>query len=334
MTLRLVLTTSDSGAGHLKSIRRGDKVLALQHRLVRDPVPIAEDMSTFFSERRSLHQIDPAQFGSWVYNLEESAAKWFDEIPTWWSDCELVEFWADPTPNSQLILIQFLDWMSWQNFAVEKLRLVHAESKLGERKQDDRRSLNPTPVQVENRDLNLARLAWAAFRQPTPENWAKLLHDDLSSLPVLRPTVLRMLEELPAEDTGLGASELRILALAASGEVEVATILRAFGIHEEVPTLNYWETGKAIDLFAGAPMAAIVGLEDGPFDMELHDNKDRRERYMHSRLSLSRFGRALVERREDFARHGRINRWWGGTRLTNANCWRWHGAEQVLLTPR
>jgi hypothetical protein len=333
MTCRLVLTTSGSGAGHLKMIRRGDKVRALQHRLVRDPVPAAGDMSAFFAERQSLHQRNPAQFGTWQHFGDAATARWFEDFQMWWGDCKLIEFWVDPDPNSQLILVQFIDWVGQRNLTIDKLKLVHAESGLGERKQDDRRSLNPRLVQCETCHLNAARLTWAAFRHATPELWAQLLSDDLSALPFLRSTVLRMLEELPAEDTGLGASELRILTLVANGEVEADSIFRAFGSDKMAAMLNYWEVGKVIDLLSGAPTAAIVGLEDGPFDAELHDDEHRYKRYMRSRLSLSPFGQALVERREDFGRHGRIDRWWGGAKLTNENCWRWRSAEQVLLKP-
>jgi hypothetical protein len=48
--------------------------------------------------------------------------------------------------------------------------------------------------------------------------------------------------------------------------------------------------------------------------------------YKRSRLSLTDFGKAVVAHKEDFSRHNPIDRWWGGTHLTNDNLWRWNPA--------
>ena len=47
------------------------------------------------------------------------------------------------------------------------------------------------------------------------------------------------------------------------------------------------------------------------------------EAYRRSRLSLTEFGEAVLAHKEDFSRHNPIDRWWGGTHLTNDNLWRW-----------
>ena len=48
--------------------------------------------------------------------------------------------------------------------------------------------------------------------------------------------------------------------------------------------------------------------------------------YLRSRLSLTDFGKAVVAHKEDFSRHNPIDRWWGGTHLTNDRLWRWNPA--------
>jgi hypothetical protein len=57
---------------------------------------------------------------------------------------------------------------------------------------------------------------------------------------------------------------------------------------------------------------------------------DRNEAFLRSRLSLTEFGKAIVAHREDFSRHNPIDRWWGGTRLTNDRLWRW---DPILIAP-
>jgi hypothetical protein len=65
----------------------------------------------------------------------------------------------------------------------------------------------------------------------------------------------------------------------------------------------------------------------------MHDDKKRTERWRDSRLSLSAFGRALLEGEDDLARHVAIRHWWGGTLLTHECLWRWDGRSRSLVAP-
>jgi hypothetical protein len=71
-----------------------------------------------------------------------------------------------------------------------------------------------------------------------------------------------------------------------------------------------------------AQVPAITGLAEWPFTADMHDRRDRYERYKESRLSLTSLGKAILAGQEDFSRHNLLHRWWGGTELTNANLWR------------
>jgi hypothetical protein len=74
----------------------------------------------------------------------------------------------------------------------------------------------------------------------------------------------------------------------------------------------------------------VSGLAEWPFTLEMHDERERLERYKESRLSLTALGKAILAGTEDFSRHNPIDRWWDGTRLTNDRLWRW---DPVLLVP-
>jgi hypothetical protein len=75
----------------------------------------------------------------------------------------------------------------------------------------------------------------------------------------------------------------------------------------------------------------VSGLAEWPFTPEMHDLRHRRERYKASRLSLTALGRAILAQADDFSLHNPIDRWWGGTRLTNDRLWRWNS---MLMKPR
>ena len=70
----------------------------------------------------------------------------------------------------------------------------------------------------------------------------------------------------------------------------------------------------------------MAGLDD---ELRTLDGKTcgiAHQAYQRSRLSLTEFGKAIVAHEEDFSRHNPIDRWWGGTRLTNDRLWRWNPA--------
>ena len=87
---------------------------------------------------------------------------------------------------------------------------------------------------------------------------------------------------------------------------------------------GYWEAGALLEGLALAPRPAVAGLAEGPFTLEMHNEATRYARYKESRMSLTEFGRAVLAHEEDFSRYNAIDRWWGGTHLTNDNLWRWN----------
>ena len=60
-----------------------------------------------------------------------------------------------------------------------------------------------------------------AYRATTPEACFDLLSKDLSALPLLKPALINLLNELPSSSTGLGATEMRMLELIARGYFSV-----------------------------------------------------------------------------------------------------------------
>ncbi len=83
------------------------------------------------------------------------------------------------------------------------------------------------------------------------------------------------------------------------------------------------EYGNLLDGLAFGPTPAVVGLDEELRTMRRDNWRDREGAYKRSRLSLTEFGKAVVAHKEDFSRDNPIDRWWGGTHLTNDNLWRW-----------
>jgi hypothetical protein len=226
-----------------------------------------------------------------------------------------------------------LDYLRDHERVISKLALIQSDVVIGAHSPEELSTWKLPEVKIRNAHLELASRAWRAYRAPTPQGWFTLLSMDLSVLPQLQQTVVEMLEELPGRTSGLGATEMRILELVDPGGVRPNDVFPGDGHANQRRVFEYWEFGALLDGLVDCPNPAVSGLVDGPFTMEMHDDRERHRRYKESRLSLTSLGKAILEGSEDFSRHNPIDRWWGGTKLTNKNLWRWDQDNQVLVAP-
>jgi hypothetical protein len=244
---------------------------------------------------------------------------------------ETVELWFDTRPYAQLQLAWLLDhFRSYpETVARLKLRLLDFDM-VGIHPGQFEKLRLPTAVEVTERDLAPASAAWRAYGQPTPEACFDLLKTDLTRLPLLKPVLRDLLEELPAASTGLGATEMRMLELIASGYANVNPLFHLQSLRQ-TRIFNEIEHGYLLDGLAFGPRPAIAGLDEELRTIGLDNLGGRHTALLRSRLSLTDCGRAVVAYKEDFSRHNPIDRWWGGTHLTNDRLWRY---APVLTKPR
>lgn len=238
---------------------------------------------------------------------------------------------ADPEPNAQLTLIWLLDYLRHHAKTVSKLTLVQANVGIGGHPPEEIAGWRLPEVKILNDHLETASAAWRAYRAPTPQDWFDLLSRDLSVLPQLRQTVQELLEELPADVTALGATEMRMLELISAGHP--FDVFPGHKKRNQQRVFEYWEVGSLLDGLARSPAPAVSGLDEGPFTLDMHDDANRLARYRRSKLKLTTLGEAILARTEDFSRHNPIHRWWGGTELTNDRLWRWDAANRTLIAP-
>jgi hypothetical protein len=92
---------------------------------------------------------------------------------------------------------------------------------------------------------------------------------------------------------------------------------------------NEVEIGCLLEGLALNSRPAVAGVDD---EVRLlgKNTQPRLEAFRRNRVSLTEFGRAILARKEDFSRHNAIDRWWGGTHLTNDRLWRWNS---TLMKP-
>jgi hypothetical protein len=288
------------------------------------PLPSPDDFATYLGPRtpdvkRGDHWSDFASRWSQSENRNQIALG----LAEFCQQYESVELWFDTRPTAQLQLIWLLDYFRSypETIARLKFRLVDLEM-IGLRRLGKWR---PPVVNITKTELELASAAWRAYGAPTPKACFELLGKDLSALPLLKPVLIDLLEELPSSSTGLGASEMRMLELIARGYSLTNALFHLFQLRQ-TRIFSEWEYGYLLDGLAHGPRPAVAGLDEELRTLGREQLRSRQAAYLRSELSLTEFGKAVLAGKEDFSRHNPIDRWWGGTHLTNDNLWRWNPA--------
>jgi hypothetical protein len=324
---KLILTSS-SGMG-LERVDIADLVICFSFRFVWGQLPAEEELASHLSARSDKHG---------------PGSHWSDYVGRWRSShegrkdlgllefCEpyqTIELWFDPQPNDQLLLVWLLDYFGSHPKTAAKLRLALVDFDLIAAPRQGLDNWEVPSVRVKDHELQVGRAAWQAYRSKTPQACFDLLSTDLSALPVFRPCLLDLLDELPSTITGLGATEMRMLELIASGYASTNALFHLRRLHRR-RVYGEWELGALLEGLALGPKPAVAGLGEELRTLEYENYRGRHEVYLRSRLSLTEFGWDVVAHKEDFSRHNPIHRWWGGTELTNDQLWRY---AQVLMRP-
>jgi hypothetical protein len=329
---RLILMIGFTGASRFTKTGLADVALTLDRQLVWGPLPSAAKLSAFFAPRTDQKPYLHWQDYSPAWRIEEAGAKGLGLVE-YCTQCESVSLWIDTVPNAQLSLIWLLDYLRSYEELASRLTLVQTDLPVDSQSAGELSKSHRLGTNLRDEHLAVARTAWRAYRDPTPQAWRNLLDQDLTAMPLLRQAVIEMLEELPSPTIGLGATEMRILELVAEGGKVPSDVFPGHESRNEKRVFDYWEFGEVLDGLVRCPAPAVSGLDEGPFSIEMMRQRKRAERYEQSKLSLTTLGKAILAGTEDFSRHNPIDRWWGGTHLTNDNLWRWDAVSKTLVAP-
>jgi hypothetical protein len=240
-----------------------------------------------------------------------------------------VEFWFDSEPVNQLQLMWLLDGLRSDPETAAKLKLRVVSYEMLTATPQQLAKWHAPAFDITRADLDIASITWQAYRASSPEAFFGLLRRDLSRFPMLRPVLIDLAEELPSASTGLGRTEMRLLELVAGGYRGLNGLFYLRGLGQR-RVFNDWELGFLLEGLAHGPRPALAGLDDEIRAIPRERHYERQDAYRRSRLSITDFGKAVLAHQEDFSRHNPIDRWWGGTHLTNDNLWRY---DPLLIPP-
>ena len=330
----LIVTGSDSSAGCLKMARRVG-TLGLWPRLLVGPPPDDAMVERIFGAQDSaFDDAFESRRGPVMGRFGQRSPHSPDGLKTLCQAFNQIEFWFDPDAESQLALALVLHHLREDAEILSKIVLFHPDRNIGELTPEFAKLLDPARESVSDAHLVLASRVWNAWRSPSPESMCDLLAQDLAALPALRLNIERIVQELPALDSGLAASERVMLDIVAEGGGTGHSVLSRYHQERWPGTYTGFDAGQVLDDLAHAEEPAILGLPAGPYDMALMGDAARFKLYVGGPLRLSEFGERLLAGTADFARARPRARWWGATALTGARPWRWDASRQALTQLR
>ncbi len=323
---RLIITNGDAAVERMREARIGGEILPWRDILHEGPVPAGlslEELSGIraqFLAERGWASVEELYTGFQARDAIIRQHANYDTILLWFEHdlydqlqlLQILDFFAETNRRSGLYLIQ-----SGQYLGDENPRSLTGHMKLAE------------PVSLAH--LALAKLAWNAFRSPTPAAWLSLLRMNTHVMPFLRLALLRLLEELPDPRSGLSRTEWTILALITHGVNTPRTIFEAFLDYEEMRFMGDWGFYYTLDQLGGAGAALIAGLNGLAFEPGMPE--EAREAYLNAELSFTHLGYAVVTGNTDALLYRRNGRYIGGSLIQARAPWRWDRHYRRLLPP-
>ena len=219
-----------------------------------------------------------------------------------------IVLWFEHDLYDQLQLLQILSWFSTQNLDTIRLTLICTNNYLGELSVQQIQKVLNYKIDVLPEHLQLASKAWGAFTQPTPETWFKLLQEPTSLLPFLKAAVFRMLEEFPDNKTGLSRTEYHALLVISNGISDADEIFMKSQNLEERKFMGdviFWRILHEFEL------AKVIKREE-------------------KKLTLTLLGQKLLNGEKNWIDIKSIDRFIGGTQLTNDNLWCWDKKREII----
>jgi len=226
---------------------------------------------------------------------------------------EKIFLWFENDLYDQLQLIQILDWFAKYASDNRNIYIVYPENYLSNSSSKELNSflLYNKEIVTYNHFIT-ARKAWSAFSSNTPYGWYKLLDDDTDSLPFLKDTVKRVLEEYPNSINGLSRTQHQILlSISIKGYHNPTDIFKDCQKMEERPFM-----GEIIFVYILKELVErniLNSIEHGKH-MELTD-----------------LGQELLNGKKNLFDITKVDRWIGGVHITNDNPWCWDvRLEQII----
>ena len=238
--------------------------------------------------------------------------------------------WFEHDLFDQLNLIQLLPWIDERLPAAKPVSLICIGSfpgrpgfkGLGELSPDELAPLLDARQPISDAQHALAKRAWQAFREASPESLDRLRQEDTSALPYLAAAIARFLQDYPWTIDGLSRTERRLLDLASHDGIALWDAMPKMSIGEQV----YYPT----DLTIAGMAEALSRTSPALVTLDVQDTRDRTP--LRGSIALTDAGRSVLSRHADRVAICGIDRWLGGVHVHGRDgIWRWDDAGNRVV---
>ncbi len=217
---------------------------------------------------------------------------------------KMLHFFSDPTRRAPIM--QFV--------CVDHYPGVQRFNGIGQLPAETMRVLWEQFQPLSDAQFDYGKLCWQAYTDSTPEAFARLMSLENPPLPEIIPALQRHIRELPWLSDGLALSErITLHILAEQGTLDAPTLFYHWYtcVYEPLPFMgdsSYW---LMLESLANAPSPAIT-LQKGS------------EKKVDWRVSMTPYGRQLLNGQAHWLAQNPLERWWGGTHnRSDQGIWHW-----------
>jgi hypothetical protein len=229
---------------------------------------------------------------------------------------EDIVLWFEHDLFDQLQLLQLLSILA--GIAPHSVTLINIRAfpgvepfqGLGQLNATQLATLFPARQTVSPERFDTAHQAWKAFCAETPEAITELLSANTRSMPFLRNAILRLLQEYPGAADGLSRTERQILTAVAEKAGTREHIYAWSQQQEEAAFMGDITFFGRLYWLSESSVPALRRLENHVY-------------------ALTDFGRELLDGHDDWINRNGIDKWIGGTHLTDGR-WRWNDATYTV----
>jgi len=314
----LLVTNGDSAAERIERAGLAGEILPWRDVLHEGPVPaglsareLREVRARFLADR------------GWASPNEtaESFARRDATLADFGRHEEVVLFFEHDLYD-QLQLVQVLDRFSERDLGEMRLSLTVADEYLGNLGPERLRAFFDGRREATAQEVDLASMAWEAFRSPEPTRISELLDKDTSALPYLGSALLRHLEQFPSTDNGLSRSERQALeAISGGKDVLHEAYIASHQEREESVFLGDIVFASYLEDLSAAEEPLVV-FEGGETIRASCAGEDDRW-FWERRAVVTEKGQDVLRGDADRVELNGIDRWLGGTHLNGESTWRW-----------
>ena len=233
-----------------------------------------------------------------------------DEILKNYHKYQKIILWFEHDLYDQLQILQILSWFKSNNIENIKLSLICTDNYLGECSPDEITKLLGYEETISKEHLELAQKAWFAFTAPTPVAWFKLLDEELHLFPFLKDAITRMLEEYPNTRNGLSRSAHQALLTISRGVENPKEIFQNCQNYEKQKFMGDVIFWKILDEFI--ENRVIYSQRNGQI------------------LQITVLGKQVLNGELNYLHIKDIERWIGGTKLSNDKVWCWNIKKKTI----